>query len=59
MFKNIKQHKFDWIQFKWLRIGYKALINQAIIPAIIIGVITGLAAVLLKNGVYNLSLIHI
>jgi len=55
MFKNIKQHKFDWIQFKWLRIGYKALINQAIIPAIIIGVITGLAAVLLKNGVYNLT----
>lgn len=49
MFKNIKQHKFDWIQFKWLRIGYKALINQAIIPAIIIGVITGLAAVLLKK----------
>ena len=55
MFKNIKKHKFDWAQFKWVRIGYKALIKQAIIPAIIIGAISGLAAVLLKNGVYNLT----
>ena len=55
MQKNIKKTYTDWLKLDWLKIGYKAVINQAIIPAIIIGVITGLAAVLLKNGVYNLT----
>ena len=50
MIKKKKRPTFDF-----LKIGYRAVINQAIIPAIIIGIITGLAAVLLKNGVYNLT----
>lgn len=55
MQKNNKKTYNDWLKLDWLKIGYKAVINQAIIPAIIIGIITGLAAVLLKNGVYNLT----